>query len=100
MNACLCTIKDAPLNGVGRKDKKMNSQSTMKENYESTTSVETPASDIDTLTQSGFSADESVSLLWLRQHYQSGGSDRAEVLRHWEFLKLLVTSGRMDVKER
>lgn len=78
----------------------MNSHNIMQENYENMTTVETPDSDIDTLTQSGFSADEIVSLLWLRQHYQSGGSDRAEVLRHWEFLKLLVTSGRMDVKER
>ena len=51
----------------------------------------------DELAHYGFTADEIVSLLWLRQWYQNGGSDRVEVLRHWEFLKLLVRSGKLDL---
>ena len=49
-----------------------------------------------TLVQYGFTDDEIVSLLWLRQWYQNGGSDRVEVLRHWEFLKFLVMSGKLE----
>jgi len=26
-----------------------------------------------------------------------GGSDRIQILRHWEFLKLLVRSGKLEV---
>ncbi|MBV9258569.1 MAG: hypothetical protein JO215_11165 [Ktedonobacteraceae bacterium] len=48
------------------------------------------------LTQSGFTQDEIVSLLWLRQWYQNGGSDRMEVVRHLEFIKLLVLNGKID----
>ncbi len=53
--------------------------------------------EMDTLTQSGFTSDEILSLLWLRQWYQNGGSDRTEVIRHLEFLKLLVLSGKMEL---
>lgn len=49
------------------------------------------------LHQEGFSLQEITNLLWLRQWYQSGGSDRAQVVRHWEFLKLLVQSGKMEL---
>lgn len=45
----------------------------------------------------GFTLDEIVSLLWLQKWYQAGGSDRIEVVRHWEFLQYLVLNGRMDV---
>ncbi len=51
----------------------------------------------DTLIQNGFTADEIVSLIWLRNWYQTGGSDRVEVVRHLEFLKLLVVSGKMEL---
>ena len=51
----------------------------------------------DTLVQSGFTSDEIVSLLWLRNWYQTGGSDRVEVMRYLEFLKLLVVSGKMEL---
>jgi hypothetical protein len=51
----------------------------------------------DELAQYGFASDEIVSLLWLRQWYQNGGSDRVEILRHWEFLKLLVRSSKLDL---
>ncbi len=56
-----------------------------------TTTIETEA-----LVQSGFTDEEIGSLLWLRQWYQSGGSDRAEIVRHLEFLKLLLISGKME----
>lgn len=59
----------------------MNSQITIAEIHESATIVETPASDIEALTHCGYSEDEIISLLWLRQHYQSGGSDRASIVR-------------------
>ena len=51
----------------------------------------------DELAQRGFTADEIVSLLWLRQWYQNGGSDRIEVVRHWEFLKHLVSSSTLEL---
>ncbi len=38
----------------------------------------------------GFTSDEIISLLWLRQWYQNGGSDRVEIVRRLEFLKLLM----------
>lgn len=46
----------------------------------------------------GFSLQEISNLLWLRQWYQSGGSDRAQVLRHWEFLKQLTSNGTIGGK--
>jgi hypothetical protein len=49
------------------------------------------------LAQNGFIQDEIVSLLWLRQWYQNGGSDRVEVVRHLEFIKLLVLNGKIDL---
>ena len=74
----------------------MNSQIITTEMSESTTVVETTASDIDALTQCGYSADEIISLLWLRQHYQSRGSDRASIVRYLEFLRQLVMSGKLE----
>jgi hypothetical protein len=35
-------------------------------------------------------------LLWLRQHYQSGGSDHATVMHRLEFLRYLVRSGKLE----
>jgi len=69
---------------------------TLKAAIESTTLAETIVPDIDTLTACDISAERIVSLLELRQRYQSGGSDRAAVIRHWEFLRLLVASGKME----
>jgi hypothetical protein len=63
---------------------------------ESTRLVETTADDTEALTQCGCSQDEIISLLWLRQHYQSGGSDRATVVRHLEFIRYLVRSGQLE----
>lgn len=58
---------------------------------------ETFVTDLERLARYGFTDDEIVSLLWLRQWYQTGGSDRVAVLRHWEFLKLLVLTEKLDV---
>ncbi|MDQ2713977.1 MAG: hypothetical protein M3Z08_03640 [Chloroflexota bacterium] len=52
---------------------------------------------MDMLVQSGFTSEEIMALLWLRQWYQSGGSDRVEVVRHLEFLKLLVLNGKIEL---
>ena len=55
--------------------------------------------DTDTLVESGFTPEEVVSMLYLRQWYQTGGSDRVEVIRHLEFLKLMVMSGKIELQE-
>jgi hypothetical protein len=49
------------------------------------------------LSQWGFTAREITSLLWLQQWYQTGGSDRALIVRHLEFLRLLVRSGELEL---
>ncbi len=82
--------------GAWRKDIKMNPHITLKEAHESTIAIETASIDIDTLTRYGYSADEIASLLWLRQRYQNGGSDRAALVHYLEFLKHLVRSSRLD----
>lgn len=47
----------------------------------------------DALVAEGFTSDEVLSLLWLRQWYQNGGSDRTDIIRHLEFLRLLYLNG-------
>ena len=59
--------------------------------------METFAADLVGLAEFDFTSEEIVSLLWLRQWYQMGGSDRVELVRHWEFLKLLVLNNKLDV---
>ena len=54
-------------------------------------------SETDLLAGSGFDPHEIASLLWLRQWYQTGGSDRASMVRHLEFLRLLVRSGELEL---
>ena len=58
--------------------------------------TETTTTERDMLTQCGFTTEEIASLLWLRQWYQSGGSDRVEIIRRLEFLKRLVMTGKME----
>src|SRR5258708_7572441 len=53
------------------------------------------SSDIEGLDGCGFTTEEIVSLLWLQHWYQTGGSDRVEPLRQWEFLKYLVLNGKL-----
>jgi len=58
--------------------------------------IETGITEIETLAHQGFSDDEVTSLIWLRQWYQNGGSDRVEIVRRLEFLKQLVLQGRIE----
>lgn len=53
--------------------------------------------DTDLLTGWGFDLHEIASLLWLQQWYQNGGSDRATMVRHLEFLRLLVRRGELEL---
>jgi hypothetical protein len=82
--------------GTLRKEIKVNTYSTYKGEIATTTIDEMLVSDFDTLIANNFSATQIVSLLGLRQRYQSSGSDRAAILHHWEFLKLLVATGQME----
>jgi hypothetical protein len=75
----------------------MNPQIQSEKPIETMNNVETATTDQDTLAQSGFSSDEVIALLWLRQWYQNGGSDRVEVVRRLEFLKLMVASGKIEL---
>ena len=59
--------------------------------------VETGPAEIEELALQGFAEDEVISLLWLRQWYQHGGSDRVEIVRRLEFLKQLVLQGRIEL---
>ena len=61
------------------------------------TSTELALSETDMLADWGFDRHEIASLLWLRQWYQTGGSDRASIVRHLEFLRLLVQSGDLEL---
>jgi hypothetical protein len=54
-------------------------------------------SETDLLASWGFDPHEIASLLRLRQWYQTGGSDRATMVRHLEFLRLLVRSGELEL---
>jgi len=58
---------------------------------------DTATLEAETLVENGFNEDEIVSLLWLRQWYQQGGSDRVEIVRRLEFLKLLILQGRITL---
>jgi hypothetical protein len=74
----------------------MNPQTSPLEHLEMQTNVEAAPTEMETLVQTGFTSEEIASLLWLRQWYQNGGSDRVEVIRHLEFLKLLVVNGKLE----
>ena len=67
------------------------------EQFASAPDVVATSTDQDLLAQWGFTAGEITSLLWLRQWYQTGGSDRALIVRHLKFLCLLVRSGELEV---
>ncbi len=75
----------------------MNQQIQAEEERNMATHVETDAAERDQLARCGFSTEEIVDLLWLRRWYQSGGSDRIPLVRHWEFLKWLVIAGMLEV---
>ena len=75
----------------------MNPQIQSEKELDITNNTDITITETDKLLQSGFTSDEVVSLIWLRNWYETGGSDRIEVVRHLEFLKLLVVSGRMEL---
>ena len=58
---------------------------------------ESAGADLERLVRCGFTAEEITALLWLQRGYQTGGSDRVEVVRNWEFLRYLVLTNKMDV---
>ncbi|HJT55026.1 MAG TPA: hypothetical protein VJ761_00920 [Ktedonobacteraceae bacterium] len=73
----------------------MNKQS--QEQLALTPAAQTVPTEQELLAQWGFTAQEIASLLWLRQWYQAGGSDRALIVRYLEFLRLLVRSGELEL---
>ena len=75
----------------------MNPQMPMEVQHEQSTYADIEARDTDLLAGWGFDPHEIASLLRLRQWYQNGGSDRATMVRHLEFLRLLVQSGELDL---
>ncbi len=75
----------------------MNPNTQSKTQLELATQAETPLTETLLLTCWGFTAEEIASLLWLRQWYQNGGSDRAVIVRHLEFLRFLVKNGAMPL---
>jgi hypothetical protein len=75
----------------------MNSQIQSEKQFDMVNNTEIATIEMDMLTQDGFSPEEIGSLLWLRQWYQNGGSDRVEVVRRLEFLKLMVMNGKIEL---
>lgn len=69
----------------------------LKEQGDRVAHPETIVTDLEGLAGCGFTAEESAALLWLRHWYQTGGSDRMEIVRHWEFLKWLIMTGMLEV---
>ena len=75
----------------------MNPQIQSEKELDMVNNTETTTAETDVLTQNGFTSEEIVAMLWLRQWYQNGGSDRVEVVRHLEFLKLMVMNGKIEL---
>ena len=75
----------------------MNPQMYIEEQLEMPLNSDIALNETDMLAGSGFDPHEIASLLWLRQWYQTGGSDRASIVRHLEFLRLLVRSGELEL---
>ena len=73
----------------------MNNNKPFITSFEDEVIAEPVVPEVENLVECGFTTEEIVSLVWLRDWYQSGGSDRVEVIRHLEFLKLLVMNGKM-----
>jgi hypothetical protein len=75
----------------------MNPQMQTQAQAERPTSSDITLREADLLAGWGFTSHEIASLFWLRQWYQTGGSDRANLVRHLEFLRLLVHSGELEL---
>jgi hypothetical protein len=74
----------------------MNPQIQSEKELDITNNADTTITEVGALTENGFTSEEIVSLLYLRQWYQTGGSDRVEVVRRLEFLKLMVMNGKIE----
>jgi hypothetical protein len=71
------------------------------EEFITETHLETEAALWEQLAQCGWSLEEILAFLWLRRRYQTGGSDRMKLLRHWKFLKWLIRASlREEEQER
>jgi hypothetical protein len=75
----------------------MNPQIQSEKELDITNNTDTTITETDALLENCFTSDEVVSLIWLRNWYQTGGSDRIEVMRRLEFLKLMVISGKIEL---
>ena len=75
----------------------MNPQTQTETSPELFTYSDIALNETDLLAGWGFTPHEIASLLWLRQWYQTGGSDRANIVRHLEFLRFLVETGELDL---
>ena len=75
----------------------MNTHIDVEEHLEVDSQVQVIETETDILLQRGFSPEEITALLWLRQWYQTEGSDRVQIVRHLEFLKLLVLQGKLEL---
>ena len=75
----------------------MNPQMPINVQLETSTYAELVLNETDMLVGWGFTQQEITSLLWLRQWYQTGGSDRANIVRHLEFIRLLIQSGELEL---
>lgn len=74
----------------------MNPQTHSEEEITIVPGTESAIPETEALAQCGFTPDEIVSVLWLRQWYENGGSDRIEIVRRLEFIKRLVLSGKLE----
>lgn len=75
----------------------MNTQPLSEAQLEMSSHTEIALDETTLLSAWGFDSQEIALLLWLRQWYQTGGSDRASMVRHLEFLKMLVRSGELEL---
>ena len=75
----------------------MNPQMQTEAQRELSTYSDITLSETNLLAGWGFDPHEIASMLWLRQWYQTSGSDRATMVRHLEFLRLLVQSGELEL---
>jgi len=59
--------------------------------------LEAAASEEEWLAQNGFSTDQIAILYRLRRWHQMCNREHIAMLRHWEFLKQLVNSGKLEL---
>ena len=75
----------------------MNTHIDVEEHLEVDSQVQVIEMATDILAQCGFNPEEIAALLWLRQWYQTGGSDRFQIVRHLEFLRFVVLHGKLEL---